>query len=860
MPNDLPGDLWLDLGAPPTPIPEFRTWAAFERPGIAAPKPLYITEAGPGAFDAFLATEDNVLNLKNTKCSTVAADTYCRCLLSLALGRESVLFDWDDKSKQFTPALQNMKITGYIGDTLQGVLKQCLRCGNAYKRLQEFVHTTYSKNPTPCRVALASALHRILLSVQGVVAGQQQQPRSVLQLQAVVRRMSLIVLHCERVVSKIRRDHGDEDILTMVFVQAQAAEHGDAHLAKVMREVLQRVAKPWFDFLEEWIGTKPELGVPLRKDEAGSQKGFIKVEAQSYIDDHGDEVADLDFQLDRSRMPNFIPADIVQTIFETGRNLRFIRSEHSDHVLAYSDAIATPPSLSWMFDWESINHLEQKVLSYERTLVKAISTHDRSASQPRADATRTDTTGIYKLQMFGTDEAELQMRLQESMKTLSQPHVSIPEARGDPLEQVIQDCIAARGLESGEIALDFAPHWSLIPVLSLGSLVASQNRVVGRESLKLLYTAHGLKQHLALQREFHLCKSGMFCSRLSHALFDPDLESAERQAGIARQGGVMGLRLSGRDTWPPASSELRLALMGVLSESYDGPLRPNSTRRGDGQAGDLPGDLSFGVRDLSGEEIDKCMDPDGLEALDFLRLSYKTPPALTSVITPVILVQYDRVFKLLLRVLRMQYTVNQVFCDVTAKDGAAADPEDASIRFCFEARHFVFNLSAYFFDVGIDMSWKDLESRVAQIEELLFQSDDHSMVTLSPDRLREYHSRVLDRIMSALLLRKRQQPVMNLLEEIFRVILRFAKYSRLRAAGLDQESPNVNAAELYKKFRKGVEVFLTVCRAMMEKQGSKNQRQRDVLDELEGKSDGPEESPLTQLLLRLDMFGYYSRT
>lgn len=818
-----------------------------------------MTEAGPGAFDSLLAIERNGPRLRSTNCVVVDSGAYCRCLLSLALGRESMLYGWDQTSQTFSPKLHDMRVTGYAGDTLQGVVKKSIRCANAHKALERFVQATYAKNPTPCRVALASAIDQILLSVQSVVAAQQQQPRSVLQLQSMVRRISLIILYCERLVTRIRRDQGDEEIISMVFRQAQAAEHGAAHLARVMREVLQRVSRPWFDFLEEWIGTKPEIGVPLRKDDAGRRKGFIKVEAEIYVDDHGDEVADLDFQLEQSRMPDFIPPDIVQTIFETGRNLRFIRTNHTDHALAHPDVIAAAPGLTWKFDWESINSFEQKVSTYEKRSTDILAAYALQSEKRRKETTQADLAGSYKLQLFSTDEAELQARIQDSIKMLSQLGEDTSRQTTDPLEQVIREALDAHGSLDEDTVGDFAPHWSLIPVLSLGSLVASQNLIVGRESLKLLYKVHGLREHLALQREFHLCHSGMFCSRLTHALFDPDLESAEREAGVARQGGVMGLRLNGRETWPPASSELRLALMGVLSESYDGPTRTASAKRSDGQSGDLPGDLSFGVRDLSSEEIEKCMDPDGLEALDFLRLSYKPPEALTSIITPVILVQYDRVFKLLLRVLRMQYTVNQLFCDVTAKDGAS-EPEDSAVRFCFEARHFVFNISSYFFDVGIDSPWKDLESRITQVETLLFENQEHAPTTLSPDRLREYHGKVLERILSALLLRKRQQPVMNLLEEIFRIILRFAKYSRLRAAGRKLESSSLNAAELYRKFRKGVEVFLTVCRAMTEKQVSRNQVQRDVLDDLEGKSDGPEESPLVHLLLRLDMSGYYLKT
>ncbi|KAH7375609.1 Spc98 family-domain-containing protein [Plectosphaerella cucumerina] len=850
-------DLWLSLRKPPVPEPAFKAWEAFEQQQATAAKPCFITEAGPGAFDALLKAGGDALDRGETV--TVDTATLCRALLSLVLGRESVLFTWDEGAKAFKPTLPNLRISGIARSTLEGVVAQSLECGNSYKQLEKSVKTTYERNPTSCRVALSSAVDRVLLVIQTVVAGQQ--PRSLLQLQAVVRRVRLIIIHLRRLVTKAQPKKLDEDVLVLVFQQAQADQHGDVHLARLMREVLQRVARPWLDFLEEWIGTKPEVGVPLRRDEVGRRKGFIKVAAESHVDDHGNEVEELDFHLDQGRMPAFIPADIALSIFEAGRNLRFIRTNHPDHVLAHAhpvDTLIAPPDLAWHFDWPSIHALEESSQAYEKALVDTIisSSSPNGARQPRSTG-QGSGNGLYQLQMFSTDEAELQRRLFESMDMLSQPRANIPgfHSTPDPLDLAVQEALSPTVAVIRATDDDFAPHWSLIPVLSLGSLVGVQNRILGRESLKMLFVAHQLKEHLKLQRDFHLCRNGMFCSRLTHALFDPDMESAERQAGVARNGGVMGLRLSGRDTWPPASSELRLALMGVLAETFEGPRTGGASLRADGPNGGLPGDLSFSVRDLSSAEIDKCLDPDGLEALDFLRLSYKTPPALTSVITPVILVQYDRIFKLLLRVLRMQYTVGQLFRDVTAKE-AGFEAQETSIRFCFEARHFVFNLSAYLFDVGIDLPWQDLEARVAQIETLVFQTAAPSSSSLTPDRLREYHSRVLDKIMAALLLRKRQQPVMDLLEEIFRIILRFAKHMRLRSKG-----SAAAAVDLYAKFRKGVEVFLTVCKAIVEKHGARNQQARVDPDDLDGgqESKAGEEHPLAQLLLRLDMCDFYAR-
>jgi hypothetical protein len=399
---------------------------------------------------------------------------------------------------------------------------------------------------------------------------------------------------------------------------------------------------------------------------------------------------------------------------------------------------------------------------------------------------------------------------------------------------------------------DSTPHWSLIPVLSFGGLVSAQAGIVNKETLRLLFSSHDLRGHIAVQRDYHLFGDGVFCTRLSSALFDPDLERADRQAGVARRGGVMGLRLGGRDTWPPASSELRLALMGVLSESYSAkhPHDEMASQLLGRDSYTLPGDMSFAVRDLSTDEIDKCMVPDSLEALDFLRLSYKAPPELSFIITPIILMQYDRIFKLLLRVLRMVYTVDMLWRDALR---SKEDLGDITYRFVRESHHFVTSISSYFLDTAIAGPWQAFDMRLDQIQAALDDQTDSMLEKLeSPDQLRDLHSLVVKNITEGLFLRRKQEPVLKLLEDIFTIILDYAKISR--AAGAASES--FNTTELYKRFRKRTQVFITVCRGLTEKSQARSNKEDRAL--AQPRQIG-EDSTVAQLLLKLDINNYYTK-
>ncbi|KEZ41093.1 Gamma-tubulin complex component gcp6 [Scedosporium apiospermum] len=855
-------DLWL-LDEPREKVPEYKSWDTFGAQDAPRLQALYVTEAGPNVYDALLGGEEDPLDLKNGEHAVVNTKTYFSALMAVAVGRESVLFTYD--AKVFKPVLPKMRISGYSGDVLRGIQDMSVGCGAMFRRLRKLVDSTYTKHPTPVRVALASALDTVLGVIEATIAVEGRQARSLLQLQLKIRGIFSILREFDGLVGGLRSSHTDDAILSLVFRRAMAAEYKDVHVRDTMREVLQRVSRPWLDFMEEWIGTRPETGIRLTKNDVGLRKCFVKVDSEMYVDDFGQEVEDVDFRLDRESVPEFIPDDILDAIFETGKNLRFIKASHPNHPLARQENVSTndPPRNSWLYDWDSILRLENRVADYQASLASTLSRLRAENDDQQRQDNLTSLSGQegFELRVFGADASQIEHLILSSIQELGEPLRE--NVKEDKLKVIVKKRLSGgQQNEYEDRGLDFSPHWSLLPALSFGPIVMAHARIVNRESLRLLFTAHDLRGHLRVQRQFHLFGNGMFCSRLSHALFDPDLETAERQPGVARQGGVMGLRLSGRDNWPPASSELRLALMGILAESYAS--EKNAEPHGGGSLEgpqDLPGDLSFSVRDMSPENVDKCMDQDALEALDFLRLSYKPPPALASIFTPVILVQYDRVFKVMLRVLRLVYVINQLFQDINSRTCRWYNPSNAAVRFCFEARHFVHSIASYFVDVGISKTWRAFEFWLDKVEKNVVGDDDdrndEKGTRHSPERLRLCHSLILDHIMHALLLRKRQQPVLALLEEIFTSVLQFAK--RVRTT-LDDAEEGPEVGDLYGAFRKKVEVFITVCRGLAEK-GDLGLRKEaeEVMDDVQDAlgRELRENSNIGYLLMKLDMFNYY---
>ncbi|KAK3956198.1 Spc98 family-domain-containing protein [Pseudoneurospora amorphoporcata] len=892
-------DYWLTLEDVKPKTPEYKSWEAFNPTAHQGPSDVvFLSEAGPVAFDALVTEipDDGTEPVPDILDNAL----YYACLLGLAQGRSSVLFSWDSEKGAFVKTAPHLRISGVSVQLMQSMDQRCLDCGNAVKALGSFSESAYFESPTPTSVALAKVVDQLVLAVQTEVAARSKAVRSILQLQSVVMPAHAILTYFHALSKKLTLEKTEEGMLSCLFREAQAVEYQGGLLPEIICQVLRLASKPWIEFVEEWIGLKNETGAPISK--TGSGKSFVKVADKMWIDDHGFELEEPDFFLDEERMPSFVPQDIARSIFDTGRNLRFLKEHHPDHFLSKRSVVALtqPPKLEWQFSWDAITLLETRVNEYKAAVTRLV---QGTASGDHFSPTRPSTTyepNEYKLTYFGKSEEEVAAAVLASINQLAQPLEN--HESDDELTTMLHNRLYSTANQPSNKEESFNPHWSLVPLLSFSSLVDTQSKLVNDECMKLLLGPHKLRVHTSLMRQYFLLGNGMLCSRLSHALFDPDLESAERKAGVAFSGGVMGLRLGGRDTWPPASSELRLALMGVLSDCYEPPAGEEDSDEQEEDrsmrksmlsrtySSDLPGDLSFAVRDLTSDEINKCMDPDGLEALDFLRLSYKAPSGLQYIMTPVILLKYDRINKHLLRMLRMLYVVNHLSRDVQLL-ARRTRLSNATIRFCTEANHFVSKMAAYFFDSGITTIWSQFEEWLDSIEaeflgsgvagdgtsHPLSKENNQRSSSCSPDLVRDKQSHCLDEIMSALFLRKRQTPVLKLLEEIFTIILRFARLLRsnnntqnmkptVSGKGKSKEQPtkdkdseyaNDTPERLYGMLRKNVEVFLTVCKGLGEKAAASKNKGYGHGHNGNGGLGRVGESLAEMIPLALDMMGYY---
>ena len=826
-------DIWeaaFELG-PANKNVIFYTWEAFEKGQHDEISTPYITERGPAAFDAAIANDDSKVSAGRV----IKADVLLQSLWNLGLGRSSILFHFNAKLKKFEPAVQDGRPSGVSLRAAQSLTAQFIHTGNTFIYLRSFAERTFaSAISIPAKVALATSVSSILSTLEDYLGKQSAKIASLIQLQLQFSKPREILIHTARMVDAVIHAKTNEQLSSILHHRLLELEEGEPYLRRLLRTILCQVASPTLELLGEWIGIRKEQQtVPIWERDS-----FVTVE------DASAEPATLEYSYRSEMMPRFISAEDGNTIFEIGNSLRCLKTHHPEHPLAHIDNSALqPPELKWGFEWQDIEAIATKARDYENSLRQTLLDFSKSSAVIRQKSKK--ELAIYPAPEERVEMQDLEKYFEDSIRQLDALPKHSSHCLPDELQLLLDDMLDST--KGDDISMNtFSPPLSLASSLSFRPLIQAQGKLVNAATLRLFFRSHRLRLHLSLQHQYHLLGDGVFSSLLATSLFDPERESAERHKGQIRSGTHMGLQLGSRTSWPPASSELRLALRGVLSESYHSSVLYQTTQKaGDiASAGktvngrdddELPGQLNFAIRNLTEAEQEKVMDPHALSALDFLRLQYVPPTPLNLIITSAALDKYDTIFKFLLRLLRMLFVVSHLPRHYT-------NVESRQLR--MEAHHFVNVLANYVFQTGIGEHWNNFDAFVTTVETRLEEEDAAGeagvCVTEGIASLRDAHDKCLDSIMFSLLLRRRQRKIIALVDEIFDYILLHAKMQN------PDTKVEENVADLYGKLKGKIRVFLSVCRGLTGKKGY-------------GKGKGSaEEDSMERLVLAMEMNGYFS--
>ncbi|KAJ5418944.1 uncharacterized protein N7487_002494 [Penicillium crustosum] len=857
--RDISGDdnnIWsLDLlQEDPGQIPPQKSWERYQHRSFQEPVSVYFSESGPAGFDAVLA-QQYITKRDVVPTPIVRTDVFIRSLLRLGLGWSSAFFRYEQRTNQFERHLKDIRVSGISSLALENVIEYMLQCGTDMQRMRLFAQNP----PVKCKeltalFTLSSTVAVIIFNLEQQISNQSKNIASLLQIKALFHRCGDLIGALAAIVGAAQRAVSDAQVMSIVMERAAFFAEKFGWMENLMHEIVIRVIQPWFKFIETWIGLRPEDAA--LKESMASGKAFVQLNTHDAVKFRtGPARIDHIYQADH--MPSFIPADQARSIFESGRSLQLLKRSHPHHPIARRDVLSRTGGLHLhcATTWADIEQIQTKAQEYESKLRAEIKRYHKGDLGLQDSPSNVVTEGVDQIAHTELTTAAFELFDIDDEKNASGPVTDHKALSKDDFKQLLDK---ARGVETehANAASYLGPELASGLHLSLAPILSSQALLIDYSCLHLLFKEHRIRHHLNMQWRFQLLGEGSFVARLSNSLFDPEMESGERKAGKVRSGVDTGLRLGSRDTWPPASSELRLVLIGLLGDCYFGNTNTEDDEKSHIQKdNELPGGLSFGIRELTDEEIERCKNPNAIEALDFLRLQYTPPEVLESLITVRSLNKYDRLFKHLLRLIRMVSAVKGLIRDSTARVSLAGDTHNVYQKFRVDAQHFVLAVSDYCFHIGIGSIWQRFQNTLTKIEHCLNRGDIDGTIEAahSVPRLRDYHEDMLDQMLFALFLSKRHAQAAKLLESIFGTILGFSLLSRADGIGMRNESEGA-VLHLYQSFRKQTSAFVNYLRSL--ESGKATSKSMAKSGEFFSSRTDPT-SVFEHLRVRLDVKNYY---
>lgn len=786
---------------------KLRTWEAFLDDSHDEPHATYISEAGPGVFDALLDDQSK----EHTE--VLQSAFYLKCLGLLGLGQSSALFQWSAKSRNFEQTLGGVRYMGCSIPCTTSITRQLSEIGASFVELRTFIETSYTaKAPLSARIALARCLQVILEVLEQELSSTVPGARTPLQVLSHLHVPGQILFDLKGIVKAGGATRSNSEFISRTHRKVQEFNEACTPLSKIYRDVLDRTCRPWLHDIERMVGLD---GMPSAAPDVEEAEIFSSLVA---------------------------PEDGM-LIAETSAGLNILQSSLPNHPLTNLPSWGIKPLDSHDADMETIL---LRARQYEQDLMSAVKKYnDGSAQSNHLQDYAIESSAPDQEQMPWQDNGIQQDYFADIGSKFAQlPGESLPSL--ELLPEDLRDLVVAvirphlsydnasinDSAEIDGVLVDMNPLRTLEPLLSV------QARIVNGSIMRLLLRHCDLRKHLSLQHSFHLFGNGVFLQRLTTALFSSESSSAERGRDNMSSGAAMGLRLDSRDRWPPASSELRLSLMGILSESYNE--RSQSVRN---SPQDLPGGLSFAIREMEDAEIEKIMDPHSIFALDFLRIQYAAPTPVDAIITPSSLQKYDDIFRFLLRLVRMIHVSTAMKISSCHSVDSATDKTLKA--FAHDAYHIVAALASYIFNVGISVPWRKFNVHLDELEaDLLLEDRDGgygTRVKLGLQGLCATHERVLDSVRTRLLLRRKQDKVREAVEAVFCIVLEVQKSVH--------DGDIITAKDSHRKMDKQVQTLVD----MLRESGSKAYQRGGVAAE-----EREDIEAFEMLRVQLDMNGYYS--
>ncbi|ORX36749.1 Spc98 family-domain-containing protein [Kockovaella imperatae] len=894
-----------------------QTWDEFAAPSSS--KNPVLSRTAPRLFESLITLDAKETRLPHLQARDAAEDI-CQSSELLPLLMQSTLglntasqLVWDEQTARFQLA-PNLIIADLSHPALQFLASSFLDVGTSIRRLEIVIDRHATTPMTATHHAFLHALSTYLSHLKRALSATVNSvPRwRNIELDSISRVTHLLCdlvgwsLGSRRPTSLPSRA---SYLLNGIYSRLLAHISTSSTITEetlALAYLLQECSTPVLSLLHSWLGLSSSDALHEDEDPISQPWTDIGITRKRLSGGRWE------YDLKLRHMPGFISEETAEEIFNAGKSLRLLREASPDHPLSHASY-----SLPVKWKWAESSSSHPSIRDRQRELADDVE-HWRQSKRQGFSARQKERKPMPRFLSPSSPVAIGPTAENELLEDLSGPPGShLPHgtlwapAPMDTLEAFLRRFNGQSLLPFDTPTLPiYVQSVILTPLLTHAKLLSASLVSVYLEDLSLL-------DHLDVLWAFFLGGDIGFTDRANAALFGKDHAGAGEALGLGRRartrarmgltparkgqaeplieeadwGIGLGLGLSERNQWPPGGAELAYALRTTLFEE---------TRRKESPVWQSIEDrVSFTLKDLPEEkdgERAKWMNPQAIEALDFLYLSYSPDRSIRHLLPTSLMAKYQRIHNFLLRLARVETVLRSMYHDVTHQISSALSskrgvdlverprastpgttrdrklvfptlPRKEHLVNClrFRMTAFVTNLARYILDVAIGKNWQAMRRTLERIKKgsVDLDASETEEEPISPTlqsihSLETYHHLVSDRILRStflLIQSPSSQKAYGILMQLFGLVLDLGKLLKMVQLGADEDRGAADVDKIFDVWNMTEAAFMHTLERLAWRNNhtslSQNEEHGDLalLTEHESSDIGPND--LADLLIRL---------
>ena len=184
-----------------------------------------------------------------------------------------------------------------------------------------------------------------------------------------------------------------------------------------------------------------------------------------------------------------------------------------------------------------------------------------------------------------------------------------------------------------------------------------------------------------------------------------------------------------------------------------------------------------------------------------------------------ILSKYNRIFRFLLSLTRVQTVAKRMFSSLRNIQWFRTSTQDKIFRYRFQLEQFIHGLQSYVYDAVIQGTWTPFMRHVEAMRS--HPEDEYVSAIMEPQAFKEYHEHMLDCILFQCFLKQSQSRIMQVMTPILQDIVLFGivldDYGANEAMIEQEEKLEIRCRKLFDQFQRNRAMFVHVLKTLEQK-------------------------------------------